>query len=282
MEMSVADGGGLSSKAQSRARICVFGIHCKLCCACFTGRMQFEFSLKPAPPVPSGEFLMAGGQRIPLAVVRSDRARRYLLGLRPDGSARLTIPRRGSVREGRQFAERNTEWLVRQMEKLAQRASIPTDWLHGTEIFFHGEKVKLEVSRIGEKTVVQCGSEMIVIPKPCDDLRPLIVQHLWRLAAREFPPRVFAFAKRHQLSVQRVTVRNQRSRWGSCSRRGTISLNWRLIQTPPPVQDYIIIHELMHLREMNHSPRYWREVESVCSEYRVAERWLKQNSHLLR
>jgi len=85
-----------------------------------------------------------------------------------------------------------------------------------------------------------------------------------------------------QLDVRRVSVRNQRTRWGSCSRRGTISLNWRLLQAPPSVRDYIILHELMHLREMNHSPRFWRQVESVCPDFLQAERWLKQNSRLLR
>jgi hypothetical protein len=77
-------------------------------------------------------------------------------------------------------------------------------------------------------------------------------------------------------------VRSQKSRWGSCSRRGTISLNWRLIQTPAFVSDYICLHELMHLRQMNHSPRFWREMERVCPDYRMAERWLKEHSGLLR
>jgi hypothetical protein len=113
-------------------------------------------------------------------------------------------------------------------------------------------------------------------------LRPAIQQHLWRLAAQELAERTLDLAALHQLSVCRVTVRNQRSRWGSCSRRGTISLNWRLIQTPPSVRDYLILHELMHLREMNHSHRFWREVERVCPDYAAAERWLKQHASLLR
>jgi predicted metal-dependent hydrolase len=76
--------------------------------------------------------------------------------------------------------------------------------------------------------------------------------------------------------VKRVTVRAQRTRWGSCSRRGTVSLNWRLVQTPDFVRDYIILHELAHLRHMNHSARFWREVERLCPEYRTAEHWLKK------
>jgi predicted metal-dependent hydrolase len=244
--------------------------------------MLFDFILKRAKPAPQEDFLVVHGRPVPLVMFRSARARRYLLGVRPDGSARLTIPRRGSLREGRQFAERNVEWLARQIERLAAHPAQPTAWCAGTEIMFRGGMVKLEAAVDGDRATVRCGGEIIPVPTPGRDLRPWIVRHLWRLAAREFPPVVFAFAAQHQLSVQRVAVRNQRTRWGSCSRRGTVSLNWRLIQTPQFVRDYIILHELMHLRQMNHSARYWREVEKVCPEYEIAERWLKENSALLK
>lgn len=69
---------------------------------------------------------------------------------------------------------------------------------------------------------------------------------------------------------------------GSCSRRGTVSLNWRLIQTPSFVRDYIILHELAHRRHMNHSNKFWQEVKRLCPDYLLAERWLKQNAKLLR
>ena len=113
-------------------------------------------------------------------------------------------------------------------------------------------------------------------------LRQDIERHLWHLAAKELPPLVVAMAKLHCVPVTRVTVRNQRSRWGSCSRRGTISLNWRIIQAPDHVRDYLILHELMHLRQMNHSARFWKEVATVCPEYEKAELWLKAHSSLLR
>jgi len=76
-------------------------------------------------------------------------------------------------------------------------------------------------------------------------------------------------------------VRNQRTRWGSCTTTGVISLNWRLVQAPETVRDYVIYHELMHLREMNHSDRFWRRVEEVYPDWRDAERWLKGNGSLL-
>jgi predicted metal-dependent hydrolase len=113
------------------------------------------------------------------------------------------------------------------------------------------------------------------------DLRPAIEKHLRELATRELSLRVAELASRHGFTVNRLMVRNQRTRWGSCSRRGTVSLNWRLIQTPDFVRDYIALHELAHLRHMNHSRRFWQEVERLCPDYRIAERWLKQNRGML-
>ena len=92
-------------------------------------------------------------------------------------------------------------------------------------------------------------------------------RHLHPLAAVELPPKAFLHAQQHGLQVNRVSVRNQKSRWGSCSRCGSISLNWRLIQAPEFVLTHLILHELMHMKQMNHSPKFWREVEAVCPSF---------------
>lgn len=222
------------------------------------------------------------GRRIPLALVRNPRARRYVLRLQPDGAARVTIPRGGSAAEARRFAERNTAWLERQSQRLAMRSSRPKEWLIGTQILFRGVPVSIEAGANGERGLIRLGGEIVRVTDAEADLRPTIERHLWRVAATELPPRVLHYAAMYQLPVRRITVRNQKSRWGSCSRRGTISLNWRLIQTPPQVQDYIVLHELCHLREMNHSVRFWREVARVCPDFQAAEHWLKQQASLLR
>ena len=96
-------------------------------------------------------------------------------------------------------------------------------------------------------------------------------------AAETLPPQLLALAARHGLTVNRVTIRNQRSRWGSCSSRGHITLNFRLMLMPPEVREYILIHELMHLKQANHSIRFWRLVDAACPGFREAERWLKKN-----
>ena len=101
-------------------------------------------------------------------------------------------------------------------------------------------------------------------------------------AAAELPPRLLALAARHGLAVARVSIRSQRTRWGSCGPDGHISLNWRLVLMPEWVSDYVLIHELMHLRRLDHSPAYWRLVEAACPGYRLARRWLRVNGSALR
>jgi len=99
--------------------------------------------------------------------------------------------------------------------------------------------------------------------------------HLRRAAARELPARLGELARAHGFAVAAVSVRNQRTRWGSCSRSGRISLNWRLVQMPPDVRDYVLLHELTHLRHPNHSPRFWRELARLCPHHAEARRFLR-------
>ena len=243
--------------------------------------MLFKFNLEPQSPTLSGDLLVLATCKIRVTFQRNPRARRDILRLNSQGQACVTIPRWGSAAEARRFAERNSDWLERQFQRLASAPRHAFEWRLGTEFFFRGDLVKLESPSDGTRGLVQFGSQTLRVPQSAGDLRPIVEHHLWRLACEELPPRVLAGARAHGLQFGRVAVRNQRSRWGSCSRRGTISLNWRLIQVPPFVCDYIIVHELMHLRQMNHSRRFWAEVERACPDYPVAERWLKDHSAVL-
>lgn len=105
----------------------------------------------------------------------------------------------------------------------------------------------------------------------------------FRVRARaELPDRLLAVAAQHGVTVTRVSIRNQRTRWGSCGRDGHICLNWRLLLMPDWVRDYVLVHELMHLRKMDHSTEYWRLVAAAYPEYRAAREWLRRNGPGLR
>ena len=101
-------------------------------------------------------------------------------------------------------------------------------------------------------------------------------------ARTELPPRLRELAAVLGLQVRKVSIRNQRARWGSCGRDGHICLNWRLVLMPDWVRDYVLIHELMHLRRLDHSPAYWRLVAAACPAYEQARRWLRTNGPALR
>ena len=219
------------------------------------------------------------GEEIPIAYQRSDRARRYRIFVDRQGRPRVTIPRRGTRREAERFAQRQSRWLAEQLRRFAARARTDTAWRTGTEILFRGTAVPLVLEADFGRPVVRLGTteEFALAPETdaAGDLRPAVEGYLRALAASELPARVAALAALHGSPVRKVSIRSQRSRWGSCSRRGAISLNWRLVQAPAEVLDYVIVHELMHLREMNHSARFWALIEAACPGFRDCERWLK-------
>ena len=111
---------------------------------------------------------------------------------------------------------------------------------------------------------------------------PVPEESLLRARAQEvLPARLFELAALHDLQVSRVSIRNQRTRWGSCGRDGHICLNWRLVQMPDWVRDYVLIHELMHLQRLDHSPTYWQHVSAAYPQYEEARRWLRAHGRRL-
>jgi len=251
------------------------------------------------------ELIQFGEVTIPVKYVRHPKARRYVLRVSRDGSARLTLPRSGSKLEAFRFAQRQLDWI--QAQYLKQRAAAGAAgvdgrarWQHGSEFLFRGERKTIAVREDGTirfaGEVVALRGEESDLPNQencCGrgrphsegvekDLRPQIEAHLRALATGELTRRTRELAAAHEVQISNVTIRNQKSRWGSCSARGNISLNWRLIQTPPFVSDYIIVHELMHRREMNHSRRFWKQIAVAFPRFREAENWLRKHSALLR
>lgn len=122
---------------------------------------------------------------------------------------------------------------------------------------------------------MRCGADVIALGRRASDLRTAVQGHFRAVATTELPERCRALGAPHGLRPVKVTVRDQRSRWGACSGTRTITLNWRLVQMPPEVADYVIFHELAHIDHPNHSRRFWRRVEELCPAWRLSERWLR-------
>ncbi len=213
--------------------------------------MQLGLPLVPQPATPNPESRILNPEpripppeaRIPpLVFVRHPRARRYLIRVEDDGRVRVTVPRGGSKREAASFAERERAWIEIQRRRVEENRA-----------------------RRGDS----CGAGLPPSEGSAEE------RALRARASRELPPRLLELAAEHGLSVTRVSVRNQRWRWGSCSRRGHICLNWRLVQMPDAVRDYVMLHELMHLKRMDHSPKFWKLVEKVCPDFQASRAVLR-------
>ncbi len=234
-------------------------------------------TVRPARPITKAVVATHGD----IVFERSLRANNYRLTLRRDGTAVATIPARGSEREALRFVEQHRDWLERARARQSQKPRSAVVWTIGTRVLWRGEMTEVRVASEGERPQVCVAADVFRVVGFDGDLRPTLEAHFARRAKIELPARTWELAAVTSMEVKQVTVRNQRSRWGSCSANGTISLNWRLIQTPDFVRDYIIYHELMHLREMNHSDRFWARVEEVCPGWRDAEHWIKRNGSLI-
>ncbi len=224
------------------------------------------FDISPAVP-PRIEF------------VRVRRARRYILRVRPDGTLRVTVPRGGSRAEGERFAERHQRWIERERERIREE-HMPVTWGDGTVILFRGCEHAIRVTETATRRVAAFADRVVSLEEGTG-VRDAVEAELKTIARAELAPRLEQLAAEQGMAIERVVIRNQRSRWGSCSPSGTIALNFRLVQMPDAVRDYVLIHELMHRRQQNHSRRFWRLVEAVCPDFRQAERWLKMRGRTL-
>ena len=170
-------------------------------------------------------------------LIRS-RRRTLSVQVRRDGSVLVRAPMRTPQREIRRFLEKHADWIEKQQLRLRQQAE-----------------------------------EAAKIPPLSEDE----LKELTRLARKDLTARCEAYAAQMGVSYGRIAIRHQKSKWGSCSSKGNLNFNCLLMLTPEDVRDYVVVHELCHLRHMNHSAEFWAEAEKYMPDYRDARKWLKQN-----
>ena len=218
-----------------------------------------------------GELFIDGNPPVPVLLRRSARARRLSLRVsRLDGRVTLTMPRGVPEREGRAFLRERAEWVRATLAEagpdrvVAPGVQIPIEGRPVTVTAGAGRAVRLEAGAlIVPGDPARCGARVKGYLKTL--ARDRLVAATDRYAA--------ALGRRHG----RITLRDTRSRWGSCSARGDLMYSWRLIMAPPEVLDYVAAHEAAHLVEMNHSPAYWAVVERIYPGWGAQRAWLAQH-----
>jgi len=206
---------------------------------------------------------------------RHRRARRYTL--RIAAAAReviLTIPPRGTLKEAREFAQKHGGWIAARLGRLPKAVR----FAHGILVPLRGVPHRI-VHRPGVRGTVWVEANSAEEPLLCvageaPHVDRRISDFLRREAKRDLETASLGFAAALGVNVRRLAVRDQASRWGSCSITGVLSYSWRLILAPAFVLDYLAAHEVAHLAEMNHSARFWRLVQRLCPDHRRAKVWL--------
>ncbi len=225
--------------------------------------------------------LLLGQQVVPYQLLRSKR--RSIGFLINDHGLRITAPNWVSQAEIHSAIISKQRWILEKLqarkERIAQPAMAPAAIADGSVLPFLGLPVTLQV-RYGKSSHFDEKTATIVLNLPADASQEKIQKHLllWLMnqARRRFSERLPLFAAQLGVQYHSFSLSNATTRWGSCNSQGKIRLNWRLIHYAPHLIDYVLVHELAHLREMNHSPRFWATVQSVFPHYATARAELKQ------
>lgn len=209
---------------------------------------------------------------------RHRQARRYTL--RIDAASRavvLTMPPRGSVKEAKEFAQKHGGWIAARLKRMPEAAP----FAHGVEVPLRGLPHRI-VHRRGQRGTIWiendgAGTRLLCVAGEAAHVNRRVSDYFKREAQRDLDAASQRYAARLGVAITRVSVRDQSSRWGSCSNTGVLSFSWRLILAPPYVLDYLAAHEVSHLMELNHSPRFWRLVGRLYPDADRAKVWLDVN-----
>ncbi|MBG1233789.1 M48 family metallopeptidase [Aestuariivirga litoralis] len=224
-------------------------------------------------PTPESQVLNIDGRDVPLRFRRNAKARRLVLRLDgKTGGLVMTLPKRSSLAEALRFVEASKPWITRTLAKQAAPATIG----NGAEFLYRGKQHVLYFAG-GRRGLVGVAEGIIHVPGDAAHAPRRLLDFLKKQALAELTSASRKYAQAMETRFTKISIRDQRSRWGSCSANGTLSYSWRLILAPDFVLDYVAAHEVAHLREMNHGPRFWRLVLTHCPQARAAKQWLKTN-----
>jgi len=213
---------------------------------------------------------------LPYAVRRSDRARRVRVTVDPGRGVEVVLPRRAPQRAAADAILELEPWIRRRLDELEAARSVVA--ARGDTVPYLGTSLRLVPER--GRTRVQRRGEELRVPGGAD--REPALERWYRRAARdEVAARLDHACALAGLSYTGLTIRGQRTRWASCSRSGAMSFNWRLLLAPAEVLDYVVWHEVCHLRVMDHSPRFWALLERWCPDCREHSRWLRRHGRTL-
>jgi len=222
------------------------------------------------------------------------KTRRKTIGITIDrnGEVRVSAPLGISERQIRETVQKKAGWIIKKVSEVIERNSnlICRQFVSGEKFMYLGEEYTLEVAEkdLGKAEVLmQEDTITVYISRGLSEesRKQAIKEALIKWYRQRFDEIVKERIKKYSMQLKvapcRVVIKNQKTRWGSCSNKGNINLNWRLIMAPLHIIDYVVVHELCHLKVMNHSKDFWNLVESIQPNYHENQKWLKINGNRL-
>ena len=227
--------------------------------------------------------VVAGNRRVEYTLIQASR-RDVLFQALPEAGIRVYAPKYMRLRDIDAMVRERADQLagmLRDVEARLEADRLAHPMADGTAIMVEGERKTLRLRRGARRTGRVEGDEyLLTLPDPDSDeaVRAAVKSTLSALALKRIRERLEYHVPRIGRAPGRVAIRDQKSRWGSCSQKGNVNFNWKLIMAPPPALDYVVIHELCHLYEFNHSPRFWALVERQQPDSEVWTKWLKTHT----
>ena len=228
------------------------------------------------------KLLKIGGAPVPVTLKLNPRARQLIVRVQPTtGEVVVVAPSRRALAHAMEFARKQSHWIAQRLEHVPEPIPIGL----GRRILYRGEEHVIRYGDSGQRPVwterSNDGERIIRVHGRSEHAARRVLDFLKREARRLLDARAMHYA--HLLGVRpaRITVRDTSSRWGSCSSTRNLSFSWRLILAPPFVLEYVVAHEVAHLKEMNHGRRFWTLVDSLVGDSTRAQTWLSDNGTLL-
>ena len=229
------------------------------------------------------------GRTVEYIIKVSNRAKYLRLQVGGDTGLVVIVPKGFELKNLEDILYKKQNWILDKLDHTARVVENKKEFQqeNGWRVFYGGVEYEVETrvgARIGPDVVFEDGKMIVIIPeedKQFFDVR-IFLGYWFRYQARLLiNKRVLVLSEKLKLSFNNVFIKDQKTRWGSCSEQKNLNFNWRLVMAPLAVLDYVVVHELMHLLELNHSKRFWALVEGVCPDYKAHRDWLKNKGKLL-
>lgn len=221
--------------------------------------------------------------------INYSRRKTMSITVKPDGTIRVAAPKGTAAKTVQDWVASKSKWIAAKLAEveLANRRVAERSYQSGEEISYLGMPMRLELINDPHQTRTMIKGREGTVQITGPDCSPAAVKaaletwYRWA-AGRYIRARVGYFATQVGRKPGRITIREQKTRWGSCSAQGNLNFNWRIMMAPPEIIDYLVVHELCHLVHLDHSPEFWNLVASIIPDYKARKDWLRKNGHQLR